>query len=76
VTLVRECGDPGCSILTLGELCIEHEQRTAPTRRGSPAAILRARLPEHRYQLLASFASGLTAVVAIRALRHFPPLGH
>jgi len=77
VTLLRECGEPGCSILTLGERCVEHEgSARRSTYRSRAAAAVRLHVPDHRYQLLASVASGLTAVVAIRVLRHLTPLGH
>jgi hypothetical protein len=31
MAMLRVCGHPGCATLTLGELCLEHEQ--SPVRR-------------------------------------------
>lgn len=34
MAMLRVCGHPGCGTLTLGELCIEHEQ--SPAQRTDP----------------------------------------
>jgi hypothetical protein len=35
--MLRTCSAPGCSSLTLGELCIEHEQDEEPAEEAEAA---------------------------------------
>jgi hypothetical protein len=51
-----------------------HEQELAHSPRGLKAIRVPSLLYDRRYQLAASFASGMTALAAIRALRQ--PIGH
>jgi len=37
MAMLRVCGHPGCGTLTLGELCIEHEQ--SPAQRADPLRV-------------------------------------
>ncbi|MGN6796952.1 MAG: hypothetical protein ACTHKS_02260 [Gaiellaceae bacterium] len=51
MAMLRVCGHPGCGTLTLGELCIEHEQPPAQRvdRRQARAAATLAVVPRtHR----------------------------
>ena len=46
MAMLKVCGHPGCGTLTLGELCLEHEQSPAqrPDRRRVRAVPAAARL--------------------------------
>jgi hypothetical protein len=59
MSLVRPCSEPGCSTLTIGDLCLEHEQ-LAQERPGRRMLALSKRL---RAPALALAVAGVAALV-------------
>jgi hypothetical protein len=62
MTLIHGCGKPGCRTLTMGTLCLEHEQAAEARLRSRIGRISRRR----RGQAI-TFTVALAALVAGRA---------
>lgn len=68
--VVHPCSEPGCGTLTMGTLCLEHEQtREARFRSRLTALARRAQLgvPRGGRPLVATIAACFAAIIAIKA---------